>query len=685
MSDNQGDVLVSFAVEGLNEELHVLSFDGAEALSELFRVDLDLACESGDLDFSEIIGEQGVLKLSCDGEDRYIHGIVAHLEQHESARRFTVYRATLVPRVWRLNHRHDCRIFQSQSMKATVSEVLDSHDIQHRWRCKGGQEPDKRDYCVQHRESDWNFICRLLEEEGYFYFFEHVEDGHELVISNDPQVHQEIEGESTVPYHGPDVMTPGEQHIFSFVYREQVLTGAVALADYNYSLPSLDYKAGEANQASEDGDLERYDYPGLYDQPEKGADVAAMRLEEQQAQRRGGSGRGTVTRFVPGSTFTMDKHPRDSFNMEYVITSLQHSGEKHLDLESGAVSNRCRYHNTFRCLDATVPYRPPRVTRRPFVLGPQTAVVVGPSGEEIYTDKLGRVKVQFHWDRLGASNEKSSCWVRVSQVWAGQGYGAMYIPRIGHEVIVDFVEGDADRPVIMGRVYHEQNVPPLDLPAKATQSTIKSNSSKGGGGYNEIRFEDNKGAEEFFTHAEKDQLEIVGNDHTTIVGNDQFRVIRSNRTAVVEEGDDTVEVRKGNRNTTVQGSATLTLEETDAETGALSGDRVVRVDGGSYDLEAVERVKVLGKEGVTVIGHDQGVAVTGTGNGVIIHATGRLLDLTSDGYDGGTISIAASKELVINVGGETGPTVTIDASGIKVNGAGLPVEIEGSVIKLNSW
>ena len=671
MKNKSGDVLVSFAVEGLSEELHVLAFDGAEALSELYRFELDLACESGELDFRKILGQPALLTLLCDGVARRVHGMVSHLEQHESARRFTVYRVSLVPRVWRLNHRHDCRIFQDKTAKEIVSEVLDFDDVEHRWRCKGGREPDRREYCVQHRESDWNFVCRLLEEEGFFYFFKHSGDKHELVISNDPQVHKAIAGDSNVLYHSRDHKTPGEEHLYSFVYREQVLTGAVAFGDYNYELPSLDYKVSA--DGPDDARLERYDYPGLHDLPEKGEVVAGMRHEEHEARRRVGSGGGTCSRFLPGSTFTMEEHPRSSFNMEYTVTAVQHTGEKHGNLESGAVSNRIRYHNSFRCMDAAVPFRPPRVTRRPFVLGPQTAVVVGPTGEEIYTDKLGRVKVQFHWDRLGASDHHSSCWVRVSQLWAGQGYGAMYIPRVGHEVIVDFVEGEPDRPVIMGRVYHAQNVPPLDLPREATKSTLKSNSSPGGGGSNELRFEDAKGSEEIYTHAQKDQNEVVENDHTTYVGNDQTRTVHADRKATVETGDDEVYVQEGSRFTQVCQDDGLAV---------LKGDRTVQVVEGNYDLSAQRRVRVLGKGGISQIGHQLGVTIQGTGDGVSIHSTGKSVDISSEG--GGLMDINATTQLTINVGGATGPTVTITPTSVQIDGKGNPVQILGSKIKLNA-
>ena len=681
MRDKQGDVLVSFAVEGLSQELHVLGFAGEEALSELFRFELDLACEARDLDFDKVVGEPGVLTISSDGNDRYVHGMISHLEQHESARRFTVYRATLTARAWRLNHRHDCRIFQDKTAKEIITEVLDHDSVEFRFRCKGGREPDRREYCVQHRESDWNFVCRLLEEEGYFYFFEHEEDKHELVISNDPQVHKAITGDSNVLFHGRDHKTPKEEHVFSFVYREQVISGAVALRDYNHELPSLDYQVDEAGP--EDQKLERYDYPGLYDMPEKGAVVGSMRLEEHQAQRRGGSGGGTCTRFTPGSTFTMEQHPRASINMEYLVTGVQHTAEKHGNLESGAVSNRCRYHNTFGCMDASLPFRPPRITRRPFVLGPQTAVVVGPFGEEIYTDKLGRVKVQFHWDRLGASDHHSSCWVRVSQLWAGQGYGAMYIPRIGHEVIVDFVEGEPDRPVIMGRVYHAQNVPPLDLPKDATRSTIKSNSSPGGGGSNEIRFEDNKGAEEIYTHAEKDQNEVVESNHSTYVGNDQTRTVHANRKATVETGDDTIYVEEGSRFTQVKKEAALAV---------LENDRTVVVVEGNYDLDAKSRVKVLGRAGISQIGLQKGVVIQGTGDGVSIVGTGEGVSIVGTGKqveikaegDSGHMNVFATKSVSINVGGASGPTITVTPTQVKVDGNGNEVQILGSKIKLNT-
>lgn len=566
------DVEVTFQVQGLSDELHVLGFQAEEGLSRLFQLEVDLACKSAMVKFDSVIGQPACLTLKNDQGPHYLHGVVCRFQQREKGRNHTVYHATVVPRAWKLLHRHDCRIFQNKNIKQIIEDLLKKANIDHQIRLKGNQDPVTREYCVQYRESDWNFISRLLEEEGFFYYFEHQQSKHVLQIGNDLMLHTKIPGSSsTLGYHPPGPQVPGEEHVISFQYEENVRSGKVTLNDFSFLKPTLDYKNPDTGK--KDQDLEVYDYPGLYELPETGKGLAQVRLQEHEVARKMGSGQSDSIRLRSGYTFTLDQYDRTDLNKkEYLLLRVLHLGEKHGDLESGAVSKRIRYVNSFACIPKDVPYRPPRVTPKPFVQGSQTAIVVGPKGEEIYTDKHGRIKVQFHWDRLGQKDQNSSCWIRVSQLWAGQSWGALWIPRIGHEVIVDFLEGDPDRPIVIGRVYHAQNVPPYTLPDEKTKSTIKSNSSMGGGGSNELRFEDKKGSEEIYIHAQKDQNQVILNNHTISVGADQTRTIQKNRTSTIKDGNDTFTIEKGNQSITLK-----------------AGDQSIKVTG-KIELEATSSI-----------------------------------------------------------------------------------------------
>ena len=554
------DVLVTFKVTGLNKDLHVLAFQGDEQVSRLFQLNLALASPSSDISFDQVVGKACVLTIKGEHGDRYLHGMVNIFEQRERARRFTVYHASVVPAAWSLLQRHDCRIFQRKSAKQIVEQVLKQGKIEHRFQL-GSKQPQEREYCVQYRESDWSFVSRLLEQEGLYYFFVHEQGKHTLVIGNDVQCHPPLAGKPALGYHPPAAQTPDTEHVFALSYREVVCSGAVTLNDFSFKKPTLDFKAPK--QASKHTELELYDYPGLYTLPEQGKGLAEVRLQEAQAPRGVAEGGSDSIRLTSGHYFALEDHYRQDLNRKYMVTAVWHSGEKHEDLEAGAVSQRVRYSNTFRCMPRDTPFRPPRTTPTPRVTGTQTAMVVGPSGQEIYTDKHGRVKVHFHWDRLGKRDENSSCWIRVSQLWAGQSWGAMWIPRIGHEVIVDFLEGNPDRPIIIGRVYHAQNPVPYTLPDDKTRSTIKSNSSPGGGGYNELRFEDKKSSEEIFIHAEKDYNIVVENDRTSLIKRDRTETVDRDQKVTVND-DRKLHVKNDSLHTatdiTLEGSKTITLK-----------------------------------------------------------------------------------------------------------------------------
>jgi type VI secretion system secreted protein VgrG len=550
-----------FKVSGSDEELRVLSFGVTEGISQLFSIDLELVAENDELDFEQIVGQAGALTIQQyeEEESRYFHGIISRLEQGSSGLRFTTYSATIVPKIWYLMHRHNCRIFQQMSVRDIVQKILKELGLPgDEYRFVLQSAPPKREYCVQYRESEFDFISRLLEEEGIFYFFEHHDNKHILVMGDSPSAHKAIQGESQIIFHEP---RPGqvadEAHIYTFNYTEEILSGKVTLKDYNFKKPALNLKGDKT--AEKNTDLEVYDYPGKFEDPGRGKQLAKVRLEEYQTVKKEGSGATTCTHFAAGFFFTMKKHPRGDFNKKYLITQHQLSASQPQVLEETAGEGGSSFSSSFECIPFDVPYRPDRVTPKPVVEGSQTAFVVGPKGEEIYTNEHGQVKVQFHWDREGKMDEKSSCWIRVSQLWAGRSWGAMYIPRIGQEVIIDFIEGDPDRPIITGRVYHGTNKPPYPLPAEKTKSTIKSDSSKGGGGFNEIRLEDKKGKEQIFIHAEKDYDLRVKNDRREYIGNDHNLIVKKHAKHLIEKTNNLTV--KGNDSTHVSGNQYLEVKK----------------------------------------------------------------------------------------------------------------------------
>jgi type VI secretion system secreted protein VgrG len=698
----------SFEVDGLSTELRVMRFEGHEALSQLYRFDITLACEDPALAFADLVGKPAVLTFKVDDEPRYAHGIVSRFEQGEEGKKLTLYRATIVPGVWRLQHRRDSRIFQAKSVPDILEAVLDGAGVESsKLSLSGSYSP--REYCVQYRESDWDFMCRLMEEEGIYYFFEHTHDSETLILADGPGAHSPIAGADTLAFRTPlGAMVKGE-HVSRFRYAEEVRPGKVTLRDYNFKKPSLSLEASTAG--SNDTDLEIYDYPGEYEDPGTGGGLAKVRLEELQSVKKVAEGESACPRFVPGSLFTLADHPRDDFNRKLLITRVEHRGSEP-SMEAGAGDGQGPYGNRFEVMPDDVPFRPRRVTPRPTIKGIQTAIVVGPSGEEIYTDEHGRVKVQFHWDRQGKKDEKSSCWIRVGQVWAGPAWGALYIPRIGHEVVVDFIEGDPDRPLIVGSVYHGANVPPYPLPAEKTKSTIKSNSSIGGGGFNEIRFEDKKGMEEIYVHGQKDwtidilndKRQTIGHDETLEVGHDRSKLVKHDQSETIGH-DKSIKVAN-NHTELIGGSENIAVAiASDKVVGAAMTEVVgaaksVKVGGNLSEVVGVNlTLTVGGNESISVDGKDTlnvgGDAATSIGGAYTLEV-GKDFKTQVKNNDEESItgekSVTVGKTYTLQCGeGKItvkkdgtimieGKDITIEGSGtIKVKGAKLEVKSDGTV------
>ncbi len=528
---------------------------GEENLSKPFEYHLDLLSLKHDINPNQLLGESITIKLRlADGHWRYFNGYVTRFAQYGRLDDFAQYRLTIRPWFWFLTRASNCRVFQHKSVPEIIKQVFrDQNFSDFKERLSGSYST--RDYCVQYRESDFNFVSRLMEEEGIYYYFSHKDGTHELVLSDSVSSHDKVPGYEKIPFHqeqGANDRTRND-HIHEWEVGKEVQSGFYALTDYDFKKPKARLLVkSSVTRSHSHAKYECFDYPGEYVEMGDGENLVRHRIEELQAQHEYCEGKGNPRGLAVGALFTLTEHAVKSFNREHLVVHASY----YLQLDEYISSIRSAsseniFECSFRAMDRTVPFRPSRTSFRPSVQGPQTAVVVGPAGEEIYVDKYGRVKVQFHWDRYGSNDENSSCWVRVSHPWAGKMWGMIAIPRIGQEVIVDFLEGDADQPIITGRVYNADQMPPYDLPANATQTGIKSRSSKGGGtaNFNELRFEDKKGSEQVFLHAEKNQDIEVENDETHWVGHDRTKTI---------DNDETTHV-KHDRTETVDNNETITI------------------------------------------------------------------------------------------------------------------------------
>ena len=597
--------------------LFVYQFSGSESLSQPFEFQVDLVCDDPNLDLEAPIGQAACLTLrgrTFDGGryQRYVHGVIERFVQIGAGIRQSRYQATLVPTIKQLAFTRNSRIFQKLSSPDVTKQVLSEDKIPSDWVSQllhGSYGP--RDYCVQYQESDLNLIQRLWEEDGIFYFFEHERDKDKLVLGDGGHAF------STLPVYEElrlrDKPHLHEECLFEFRAESAMRPGGTVLRDFKFKQPALEMEA--TAQASKFADFKMYYFPGEYVDPQLGKQIAQLRLEELQCQKSFYVGTSSVRAMLPGHKFTLCGHRRDDCNQEYLIISVEHRGTQPLALgEEGNGKQEAAYQNRLTCIPTQVPFRPARVTPRPTISGVQTAVVVGPPGEEIHCDDHGRIKVKFHWDRSAGRDDNSSCWIRVSQPWGGAGQGGMFIPRVGQEVVVQFLEGDPDRPLIVGRVYNGENPVPHGLPAAKNISTIRSASTPGGGGFNEIKFDDSKGKEEVFVHAQFDMNEVVENNHSThvlvdqrnTVDGNQTETIKKHQTLTVTEGDQQITVQTGKRDTTIQQNDTLTVH----------GSQKVQVDHHrQHTVLQSETIKVGASQSTTVMGtHTVNVALAATEN-----------------------------------------------------------------------
>ncbi|MGH7468671.1 MAG: type VI secretion system Vgr family protein [Longimicrobiales bacterium] len=580
------------------DELILTRFTGQEGVSRPFLYQIEMRSENDAINAKDLLRTPATIVIGLDnGEERHIHGVIRRFSQHGSdPDKLTSYRAEIVPWFWFLSLSRDCKVFQNKSVLEILEDVFkglgyNDYDI----RCLGTYA--KREYCVQYRESHLNFVSRLMEEEGIFYFFKHEANKHTLVVTD---ANSKL---TACPYQSQARVaqqTGTEGNVITEMHGEHsVFIGKVTVGEYDYLQPALSLRSSSQGEGRE----EAYDYlPVSYTTREDGDRYARLQLEAEEAMQQVIRGVGSCSFMQSGYTFNLKEHYRDDVNTTYLLLEVHHSAAVSEYRSAGA--SGVEYTNEFAAMPHAIIYRAPRRAMKPSMVGAQSAVVVGPAGEEIHVDKHGRVKVQFHWDRLGTKNEKSSCWVRVSSNWAGKGWGVIHIPRIGQEVLVDFLEGDVDRPVIVGRLYNAEQVPPYALPDNGTQSGVKSRSSPRGGtdNHNEIRLEDKKGSELFYEQAEKDMEILVKNDRKEEVKRDETIKIGRDRTEEVTRNEKVT--IKGNRTHEVKGDDKLDVTKKiviTAQTGIefKVGSSEIKITPAGIEMKAV-KIKIEGMGAVEI-------------------------------------------------------------------------------------
>jgi type VI secretion system secreted protein VgrG len=641
----QKDRLLSLVTPLGADVLVPFGFQGREAMSELFEFTIDMVADQGKLatspphgiDPARLLGQKVTLSVKRSaGERRHFNGIVSRLTHGMPySTGLRAFRATIVPDLWITTRKRNFRVFQDVNLRDIVTKVLSASKLRAVFRAIGGTTV--RSYCVQYDETDFNFICRLLEEEGLFFFFRHTSSSHELVIG-DASSHYEEAQDREVVFTTATGFNSGA--LSTWEWNSDIVTGKITQRDYDFEAPSKDLTTTDTTRLTPAilKDIEAYHYPGRYVDKAIGTKLGEARTGAHSAEHTVISASGSAPGFAAGAKAKLTNHPYpNEKGKSFVCIAVDHVARD--DSQLGQSSGGGDYSNSFRAIPADVVFRPQRRAARALVQGPLTAIVVGPKGEEIHVDKHGRIRIQFHWDREGAKDGKTTCWVRVAQSLAGKGWGSQFIPRVGMEVVVQFLNGDPDRPLVTGAVYNGENTPPYALPDSKTQSGIKTRSSPKGGGedFNELRFEDKKGEEEVYLHAQKDFSQVVENDETLDVGNDQKITVKKNRAVTVTEGNETQKIEAGNRTTTLaKGNDTLTLEK---------GNRQVKLDGpGNHSLTL--------KSGNAAISLDSGNY--------------------SLKAKGGKITLEAAQSIELKVGG----------SSLKLTPAGI--EIKGTLIKANA-
>lgn len=633
------------------DALLLTSFSGHEEISRLFRYQLEFLSEKKSISDKSIIGKNISFSVEFqDGSPRYFNGIVQRFAYAGTTDRLSLYRAEVVPWLWFLTRTADCRIFQNKSVPDIIKEVLADAGFaaDAKFNLQGTHDP--WEYCVQYRESDFDFISRLMEQEGIFYYFAHEQGSHKMVLGDHKGAYQACP-DSKVQFLSNLSQPEETDQIRAWEHQFEFRSGKWAQTDYNFETPSTSLlTTTNSTLGIPTADkFEVFDFPGEYEKKNIGEAEVKLRMEEEEAAYNVVHGQSVCRGFGPGLKFTLEKHHNAGEQGKgYVVTSVRHRASVGATYTGGSATGD--YRNSFTCIPDSVAFRPERTTEKPLIHGVQTAVVVGPAGEEIYCDKYGRVKVHFHWDRLGKKDDKDSCWIRCAQSIAGKNWGAMTIPRIGQEVVVTYLEGDPDRPLITGIVYNATQMPAYELPGEKTKTVFKSNSSPGGDGYNELRFEDKAGNEQIFMHAQRnhdirvlnDQMQSIGHDRHLTVGGDSQEAIQGNERRKIEK--DQHETVLGNRSEKIEKDQNLTVTKAqNVKVGGTSslttGENLQQKIGMDMALDAGMSVHI--KAGMTM--------VLEAGLQLSLKVGGSFIDLSPAG-----VAINGVPLTLINSGGAAG-------------------------------
>jgi type VI secretion system secreted protein VgrG len=676
---------------GLGDDVLLLTaFSGREELSRLFQYRLELLSQDDAIAPSAIVGQRITWAVHhVDEEPRFFNGYVSRFSAGgKTGRGFRRYQAEVVPWLWLLTRASNCKIFQNKSAPKIIEATFDDFGFAD-YQLSLTRTPTVRDYCVQYRETAFSFVSRLMEEEGIFYYFKHEDGKHTLVLADAKSAYADCQ-ENEVEFFGGSL---APNHISAWEHAYEYRPGKWTQTDYNFESPSTRLLSTTSTvvDLANISAFEMFDYPGGYAKTGDGKALTRIHMEEDEAPHDVVTGASTCCTFTPGAKLKLTRHECDAEMNAYVLTGVQHHATDSSYEGNGVAA---QYRNTFTCIPASVVFRPARLTHKPFVHGTQTAVVVGPAGEEIYTDKYARIKVQFHWDRVGKKDENSSCWIRVSTTSAGKGWGILQIPRIGHEVVVDFLEGDPDKPIVIGCVYNAENMPAGTLPADKATSGMKSASTPGSKGFNQIFCTDTKNKEMITIHGQKDMSTTIEHDDSLHVKNHMSITVDGKHTETIKkatkititEGPYSHDVAAGTAKYHVKGDLT---EAYDGKQKTLVGtDRTLHVKGsdcvgvdGSQDLTVGgdKKESLKGKSDLHVIG-DRSEGVDG--------AQSLTVGTNQQEKVGGRHALEAGQEIHLKAGMkviiEAGMQLTLKGPGGFIDIGPAGVTVQGTMVLINS-
>lgn len=572
------------------------SLKATEQLGRPFEYDLGLSSDKAVSDLTSWLGASATLSITLpDKSKRYFNGIVARAVYDGLLGGAYRYRLELRPWIWLLSRVQDCYIYQNMTVWAIINDIFTRAGFtaisDKRQNSAGSQTLE---YCVQYNETSLDFVTRLMEKYGLYFYFTHADGQHTLVFADDPNSHTALA--DAIPFEFQQTQyTTVEDHIWEWTADQRLQPGAATFNDYNFTTPSANLTAKSTQPASHDySSFEVYEFPGPYLVTADGTKISDVRMQRFTAQALVLQGVSNCRSLYTGCKFTLSSFSDNSQNREYLVIGADYALEEAegVPTTDGAVADT--FVCTFRAIPGSTPFRLDETTPWPLMNGPQTAKVVGASGDEVTTDQYGWIKVKFPWDRSAAQDDTASCWIRVAQIWAGAQWGGMFIPRVGQEVVVDFLNGNPDRPIVVGCVYNATTTVPYALPDNKTRLTVKTNSSTGGGGFNELRFEDKKGSEEVFFQAQKDYNKVVLNTETVKITQDTTTTVdQGNRSITVSQGNNSVTVSQGNDSLTVsQGNHTITVS---AGSSTISAGQSITLKVGSNSI-------VIDTSGITISG-----------------------------------------------------------------------------------